>query len=193
MQLAPTSNNGTRNSPGGKPTKTQVPSFRVMPTPCLKALSEGAVTNTPCATIGDLSDGLNQITLSRIHHRIGTQFARMGQFAVVDIHCADAQPHGLGILHCQVTKAAYSRNHNPLSRLDIGLLDTFVRCDARTNNRRRFKRIKACRDVSDVIGVGQDVFGKPAILRIATKLSAGADGFQGIEAGLAMTTRRLQP
>ena len=36
-------------SPGGNPTRTQVPRLRVMPTPCLNAPSEGAVISTPCA------------------------------------------------------------------------------------------------------------------------------------------------
>src|ERR1700675_672684 len=47
MQFATTSKRGTGNSPGGSPTNTQVPSFRVMPTPCLNAMSEGAVIRTP--------------------------------------------------------------------------------------------------------------------------------------------------
>ena len=49
MQFATTSNSGTGKSPGGSPTSTQVPRLRVMPTPCLKAPSEGAVISTPCA------------------------------------------------------------------------------------------------------------------------------------------------
>jgi len=47
MQLATTSNSGSGKSPGGKPTRAQVPRFRVMPTPCLNAPSEGAVISTP--------------------------------------------------------------------------------------------------------------------------------------------------
>lgn len=47
MQFATTSKSGTGNSPGGSPTKTQVPRFRVMPTPCLNAINEGAVIRTP--------------------------------------------------------------------------------------------------------------------------------------------------
>jgi hypothetical protein len=49
MQFATTSNSGTGKSPGGSPTRTQVPRLRVMPTPCLKAPSDGAVIRTPCA------------------------------------------------------------------------------------------------------------------------------------------------
>jgi len=46
MQFATTSKSGTGNSPGGSPTKTQVPRFRVIPMPCLNAMSEGAVIRT---------------------------------------------------------------------------------------------------------------------------------------------------
>ncbi len=49
MRLATTSKSGTGNSPGGRPTSTQVPRLRVIATPCLKAISDGAVMRTPCA------------------------------------------------------------------------------------------------------------------------------------------------
>ena len=41
MQFATTSKSGTGNSPGGRPTRTQVPRLRVMPTPCLNAGERG--------------------------------------------------------------------------------------------------------------------------------------------------------
>ena len=49
MQLATTSKSGTGNSPGGRPTRTHVPRFRIMPITCLNAISDGAVIRTPWA------------------------------------------------------------------------------------------------------------------------------------------------
>ena len=46
---ATTSKSGTGNSPGGRPTSTHVPRLRVMPMPCVKVPSDGAVMSTPCA------------------------------------------------------------------------------------------------------------------------------------------------
>ena len=49
MRFSTTSKIGVGNSPGGRPTSTQVPGLRVIAMPCLNAVSDGAVISTPCA------------------------------------------------------------------------------------------------------------------------------------------------
>lgn len=46
-KVATTWKSGLGSSPGGSPTRTQVPRYRVMPMPCLNAASAGAVIRTP--------------------------------------------------------------------------------------------------------------------------------------------------
>ena len=137
MQFATTSKSGTGNSPGGSPTRTQVPRLRVMPMPCLNAPSEGAVIRTPCApppvsffTAAAGSPALALIT------RSAPSALGVGELAVIDVDRADVQSHGLGILDRQMPQAADAGDGDPFAGLRLGLLDSFVGGDAGADERR---------------------------------------------------------
>jgi hypothetical protein len=80
-----------------------------------------------------------------------------------------------------------------MARFSLGFLDAFIGCDAGANDRCRIACRQRGRDMGDVIRVGEDVFGKAAVLRVATELRLGAHRFPGRQAMLAMTACREEP
>lgn len=92
-----------------------------------------------------------------------------------------------------MAEAASAGDGNPLARLRLGLLDALVGSDARADERRGLLGVEARWNAGDVIGIGNKVFGKAAILCISTKLRLRADRFPCRQAILAMTTGRVEP
>ena len=135
----------------------------------------------------------NRVAAFGIDHRIRAQARGMRQLVVVDVHRAHAQAHGLGVLHAQMAQAADARNHNPLTRLGLGFLDALVGGDAGADQRCCFQCRQANRNVRHIVGVGQDVFGKAAVLGIAAKLRIGTHRLAGGQAKLAVAAGRIQP
>ena len=81
--------------------------------------------------------------------------------------------------------------HSPGLRL--GLLDALVGGDAGADERRGLLGVKAGRDMGDVVRVGEEVFGKAAVLGVAAELRLGADRLPGRQAILAMAAGRVEP
>ena len=130
MQFATTSKSGTGNSPGGSPTSTQVPRLRVMPTPCLKAIREGAVIKTPWAP-----PPVSFFTAARVSGlalmTVRAEALCVGELAVINVDRADEQAHRLGILDGQVTEAPAQRLRS-IRPASLRLLDSLIRRDAST-------------------------------------------------------------
>jgi hypothetical protein len=90
---------------------------------------------------GALFDGLIRIAMLGIDDKIGAQFGRQRQLAVIDIDRADPKPHHLGILNGQMPEAAGAGNDNPLARLRLGFLDALVGGDAGADQRCSQRRV----------------------------------------------------
>ena len=93
----------------------------------------------------------------------------MLKLAFLDIDAADQQAHGLGVLDRQVAEAAAAGDGDPFSRPGLGLLDPLVGGDARADQGCGFLGAQALGDMRDVVGVGQDVLGKAAVLGVAAE------------------------
>ncbi len=104
MQFATTSNSGTGTSPGGRPTSTQVPRLRVMPMPCLKAMSDGAAGSdqlfaqleggrnadrfdgrVDAAPIRQLQDFVQRLAVGAVDDRRGAEAMGHPQAIVIEI------------------------------------------------------------------------------------------------------------
>ncbi len=146
-----------------------------------------------CPAIRRSSHSLDRIAVPGVDHGIGAKLGCMRQLAIIDVDAADLQSHRLGKLDGQVAEAADAGNGDPLPRPNIGYLDAFVGGDAGTDDRCGFLRRQILRHMRDILGVGQDVFGKTAVLRVAAEFSFGTNGLPRSEAILAMAASRIEP
>ena len=85
------------------------------------------------------------------------------------------------------------RHRQPLARTRTGFLDTLIRGHPGADDRGRFDRRQAGRDVRDVVRVGENILGETAVLRIAAELRRVADGFPAAQAMLAAAACRVEP
>jgi hypothetical protein len=92
-----------------------------------------------------------------------------------------------------MTQAADAGNGNPLSRFRSRFFDAFIGGDAGANDRSGFDGLKAGGNVGDVIWIGQNVFGKAAVLGVAAELRVGTNRLPSGQAIFAMTARRIKP
>ena len=149
-----------------------MPRLRVMPTPCLKATSEGAVIRTPWApplvAFFTASAGSPFLALTT---KSAPSLLGVRELAVIDVDRADLEPHDLGVLNGKVSEAAGAGDDDPFAGLRFGLLDTLVGGDAGADERRGFLGVKAGWYMRDIIGIGDEVFGEAAILRVAAELA----------------------
>jgi hypothetical protein len=122
------------------------------------------------AAPGGFDDGSDRIAVFCIDRGIRAETFGMRELVVVNIDRAHVQAHRLRILNAQMPQAADARDHNPFTRPRLGFLDAFVRGDAGTDEGRRVAGRQMSRDVSDIVRIRDDVFGKTAVLRIATEL-----------------------
>src|SRR5271156_2820294 len=113
----------------------------------------------------------------------------MGQFAVIDVDRADEQPHGLCILHGQVTESANSRDSDPFSRLRRSLLDPLVGRDSSADQRRGIRRRNTGRNVGNIIRIGEYKFSKTTLLGIAAELCLSTPRLPASQAELTVPTR----
>ena len=118
MQFATTSKSGSGIRRAATQFSTHVPRLRVIPTPCLKAPSEGAVIKTPCAPplVPVFTAAMGSPALG-IDDKIGAEPFGVGELAVIHVNRANVKPHDLGVLNRQMSQAADTGNRNPLAGL----------------------------------------------------------------------------
>ena len=87
------------------------------------------------AAASGLDHGCDRVAVPGVEHRIGTQAFGVFKFAVVDVNRADVKTQRLGVLHPEMPEPANARDHDPFTRLGLGLLDALVRGDAGTDQR----------------------------------------------------------
>jgi hypothetical protein len=174
MQSATTLKSGTGNSPGGSPTRR-------------------CDQNTVRAATRLFLQGVRRIAGLGIENKIGAQSFRVRQLAVVDVDGAYFQSHGLGVLDRQMAKPADARNGDPFPGLRFGLLDALVGRDPGADDRRGVLRGKACRYVSYVIRVGEDIFGVATVFCVSPELCIRTHRFPGLQTIFAMTAGRIEP
>ncbi len=144
---------------------------------CSKAFGETAVTSTPWAPPTSFR----------------AKLPREVQLGVVDVDGDHIEAHGLGILHRQVAEAADARDHHPVVRPGVGDLEPFVNGHAGAEDRRDLDKADVGGQVTDIVGIGNDIFGEAAVHRIAGVLLLLAQGLPAAHTVLAMATGGVKP
>ena len=88
------------------------------------------------AAVGALLDRLRRTVVLRVDGEVGAQLLGKREFAVVDIDCADLQPHLLGVLNGEVAETAGTGDNDPFARPRLCLLEAFVGRDPGADQRR---------------------------------------------------------
>jgi hypothetical protein len=138
-----------------------------MPMACSNALGDTAVTSAPWAPpdlfleVGDRIGGLC------IDCHGGAQALGQVELGLVHVHGGHLQAHRLGVLHRHMTEAADAGDHHPIAGFGIGDLQALVHGHAGAQHRCDFDEADITRQVADVVGIGQGVFGETAIDRVA--------------------------
>lgn len=160
-------------------------------------LAEGAVgyrgDQHPVGAADVALEHLHRVFLPGVDRQAGTELARQFQLGVVDVDGGDVQAHGPGVLHGDVAEAADAGDRHPLAGARVGLLEPLVDGDAGAEDRRDFSEFDVFRQNSDVVRVGQYVFGIAAVHRVAGVLLALAEGLPAGQAVLAAAAGGVQP
>ena len=134
-----------------------------------------------------------RITDLGVDSRIRTQLPCQGQLAVVDVDRADLQTHVLRILDAQMAEAADTGDSDPFAGLGLRLLDPLVAGHAGTDDGRCCLGGQRCRNVRDIVGVGQQILGEGAVGVVAREGFGRADGLPRRETVFTVSARGMQP
>ena len=144
-------------------------------------------------TAAQLLDLGDRIRGQRIDRGVGTHRAGEGQLLVGDVDRDHLAAHGLRVLHGDVAEPADPGDHHGVAGLGVGLLQALVDGDAGTEDRCRHLEVETVRQVADIVGVRQHVFGEAAVHRIAGVLLGVAQGLPARQAVLAVAAGGVQP
>ena len=121
------------------------------------------------------------------------KFPREIKLSVVDVDSGNVKPHCLGILHRHMAETTDTGDHNPVTGFGIRYLQTLVDRHASTENRRDFVEINVLRQVTNKIRIGDDIFGKATIDRIACIKLLFAECFPAAQAMTTVATCGIKP
>ncbi|KAF1852498.1 hypothetical protein Lal_00037231 [Lupinus albus] len=147
----------------------------------------------PMRATDDALDFGHRIVVAAIDGQVGAQLLGQRQLVFVDVGRHHVHAHGLGVLHGHVAQAADAGNHHPLTRAHLGFLQALVDGHARAQHGGCRAEVQPVRQAADEVGIGQTIFGKAAVDRIAGVLLFGTQGFPAGAARRAATTGRMQP
>ncbi len=168
-----------------------------MPTRHADGLAEGSVGHRGDQHAMGAADlalhHLGRVFLACVDGQAGAELARQLQLGVVDIHRDHVQAHGAGVLHGDVTEAAYTGDGHPLAGPRPGFLEALVHRHPGTEDRRDLEEVDVLRQDADVVGVSQHVLGIAAVDRVAGVLLALAKRLPAGQAVLAAATGAVQP
>ena len=140
----------------------------VMCSACAKAGGDTAVTSTPCAP--------PPVAFSHLLHRVGpcaftaTSAPRVranASLSLGDVERHDMKAHRLGVLDRDMAEAADAGDRHPFAWPRLGLLQSFVGGDARTQNRCERGEVGLFGQASDIGRRTDRVLGEAAIDAVA--------------------------
>jgi len=112
----------------------------------------------------------------------------MCKFAVVDVDRADEETHRLSVLDGKVAKTTTAGNGYPLAWSRGCLFEALICGDAGADEWGSFCWRQAFGNVSDIVGVSEDVFGEAAVFGVAAELGGGTDSLPRAETVFAVAT-----
>jgi hypothetical protein len=103
------------------------------------------------------------------------------------------QAHRNGVLNRDVTKAADTRDREPLSGPCVGHANALVYGDASAQDRRNLLEADLRRQMADVVRIREHVLGVSAVHRIARVLLIVTERLPTAQTVLAVSACRIQP
>ena len=140
-----------------------------------------------------LLDECRGVDVARVDGEICAQSLRERELGVVDIDGHDIEPHRLGILHGHMPETADARDRHPIAGPCVRDLQPLVDRHAGAQDRGDVDEPDIGRQVTDIVGIGENIFGKTAIHRIAGILLGLAERFPSAEAMNTVPAGGVEP
>ena len=134
-----------------------------------------------------------RVLVARVDRQCGAKACSEVELAIVDVDRGHIETHGSGILHRHVAEPANAGDDHPLAGSGLGGLQSLVDGDARAEDRRNVEEVDIVGKVTNIVGIGEDIFGKAAIDRIAGVLLFVAKRLPATQAMHAVPAGGVEP